>query len=144
MIPDSAPSDARRLELGRYGDESGAVNAANEPPAMIMGYIKKAIGLLRDEGLQGDLPHGIYRYALGLCASHGDFARASAFAVLAMDAMRVCHGADAVDLQNIQPYVRHPENHQLVGESRIWRTRTKDTRRKESPGFEEWLWSRAE
>lgn len=140
-VPDSAPSDARRLELGRFGDESHAVK---EPPAVQLGYCKRAFDLLRDEGLQGDIPHQVYLHALGICASQGDLARVSAFAVLAMDAMRVCHGANAVALKNIRPYVRHPETHNRVGSSRPWRTRTKNTQRKESSGFEVWLWSRAE
>lgn len=140
-VPDSAPSDARRLMLRRFGDRP---DTDNESPAVRLGHCKKSFGLLRDEGLHGDLPHQVYLHALGICASQGDLARVSAFAVLAMDAMRACHGAEAVGLKNIRPYVRHPETHKLVGPSRPWRTRVKNTQRKESSGFEEWLWIRAE
>lgn len=140
-VPDCAPSDARRIVLGRCNDASAAVH---EPPAAQLGYIKKAFGLLRQEGLGGILPHKLYLQALGICAGQGDLAHVSAFAVLAMDAMRICHGADAVALTNIRPYVTHPETHPHVGQSRPWRTRTQETKQKESPGFEEWLWRRAE
>lgn len=138
--PDIAPSDARRFVLGRYNEGSDAVN---ESPLAQLSFCRRALGLLREEGLEGDIPHQVFLHALGIYASQGDMARASAFAVLAMDAMRICHGTDAVDLKNIKPYVKHPETHKLVGTSRPWRTRTKNTQRKGTSGFEEWLWSRA-
>lgn len=140
-VADSAASDARRLVIGRYRDAS---DANNEAPVVQFGYCKRAFDLIRQEELQGDIPYQVYMHALGLWALQGDLARVSAFAILAMDAMGACHGADAVSLKMIRPYVRHPENHKLVGPARPWRTRTQDTRRNDSPGFEEWLWSRAE
>lgn len=140
-MPDSSTSDARRLMLGRYRYES---DAENEAPVVQFGYCKRAFELMRHEGLHGDIPFQVYIHALGICALQGDLARVSAFAVLTMDAMRACHGADAVILKKIRPFVRHPEKHWMVGPARPWRTRKQDTKRKDSPGFEEWLWSRAE
>ncbi|KAL0631918.1 hypothetical protein Q9L58_009203 [Maublancomyces gigas] len=140
-VPDCSSSDARRFALGTCNDGSAAVH---QPPAVQMGYIKRAFSLLREEGLGGLLPQNLYLQALGICAAQGDLARVSAFAVLAIDAMTICHGADSVAVMNIRPYVSHPETHTQVGQSRAWRTRAQDTKQKESPGFEQWLWRRAE
>lgn len=140
-VIEGVSSDARRLAIRTLTLEldSDMVHS----PAVALSKCKRALQLLRTENLEGDWTYRLYLDALTICAMNGDMARASAFAVLAMDAMQVCHGKSAVELTTIRPYVKHPESHKLVGTSNGWRTRVKNKQKQNASGFEEWLWSRA-
>lgn len=140
-VIEGASSDARRLTIRTLTLELDSDMAHN--PAVALGKCKRALQLLRTENLEGGWTYQLYLDALTICAINGDMARASAFAVLAMDAMQVCHGKSAVELATIRPYVKHPESHKLVGTSNGWRTRVKNKQKQNASGFEEWLWSRA-
>lgn len=135
-------SDARRLEIHSLCSEAGS-NMVYTNPARALKSCRRALQLSKEEGLEGNWTHLMYLDALKICVVHGDMARASAFAVLAIEAVQVCQGGDSIELKGIKPYVKHPEKHRLAGTSSAWRTRTKNTRKKDTSGFEQWLWSRA-
>lgn len=135
-------SDMRRRQIAILdAQSSGDLFYTN--PAAALGCCRQALRLYQLEGLGGVGVYATYVTALRLCVAYGDLARASAFAVLAMEGLEVCCGGDAAGMKEVKPYVKHPEKHKLAGTSSVWRTRTKNMRQKGSSGFEEWLWSRA-
>lgn len=138
---EGASSDARRLAIRTLTLELDSDMAHS--PAVALSKCKRALQLLKTEKLEGDWTYRLYLDAIKICVANGDMARASSFAVLAMDAVRICRGKAAVELTKIRPYVKHPESHKLAGTSNLWRTRAKNKQNQNAVGFEEWLWSRA-
>lgn len=139
-----AASDAKRQEIARLDEVVGDGVLIMVNPARMLGYCRKILQLYKEEGLEDVSLYRSYYDALQACVAHGDMARASAFAALALEVKETCEGKDAMGLGEIKSLIKHPENHRLAGTSFRWRLRAKFTREIGSDGFEEWLWSRAE
>lgn len=137
-----AASDARRREAARLDALVGAGALIMRYPDRALGYCKRILGLLAEEGLQDVNHYRTYYDALQICVTHGDMARASALASLGVKVKADCHGKDTVD-EELLLYVKSPERHRLAGMSRKWVTRTDSAKEVGSEGFEQWLWARA-
>lgn len=140
-----AASDRRRTEIARLdGIIGGGGMLVIINPAKCLGHCKRILQLYKEEGVNDVTLYRTYYDALQVCVMHGDMARASAFASLAVDIKQACQGVDAPRLGEVEPFIKHPESHQYAGMSSKWRTKTQATRGIREHGFEEWLWSRAE
>lgn len=139
-------SDVRRFDMARIDEARrvGGGRLAVTNPAKALRYCRNILELLKDDGVSDMTLYGPYTDAFQLCLAHGDMARASAFAALAMELMETCKGKDSTGIAEIRPLVLTPEKYQGPKISRKWRSQTKNARKVGSEGFEEWLWSRAE
>jgi hypothetical protein len=136
-----AASNARRVEIARLDRLIGGGGMlVMVSPARCLDSCKQILQLYMDEGMNDDALFKTYNDAFQICVMHGDLARASAFAALAV----TCTGAGGPSLESVRPYVEHPESHAYAGMSQKWRTERRMFRGLDQNGFEKWLWKRAD
>lgn len=110
-------SDARRKGLAMMDEEVGAGVLIMFDPARALDYCRRILQLYQEEGLIGASFYRTYYDAFQICVTHGDLARASAFAALAVEMQELCEGKGATGVERIEPFVEHPESHRLAGMS---------------------------
>lgn len=134
-----AASDRRRREIARLdGIIGGGMIVITNPPRCLE-HCKDILRLYMEEGMNDDSLFKTYNDAFQVCIMHGDLARASTFATLAVS----CLGAGDPTIDQVRPYIEHPERHQYAGMSNKWRTEKRLARKVGQNGFEKWLWERA-
>ncbi|KAL0635850.1 hypothetical protein Q9L58_005191 [Maublancomyces gigas] len=140
---DSLESDQRRVEIDQLDTliGTGDLLAFNAPKAL--GACRTMLEHLEDEGIQDMRVARCYYDAFQICVSSGDLARASVFARMHIEEMRVCEGDDTPGLKERQAFVEKPESHRLAGISDKWESKVADRARSDHSDFEGWLWRRA-
>ncbi|RYP34254.1 hypothetical protein DL767_004377 [Monosporascus sp. MG133] len=136
-------SDGRRAQLRRLGEAVGDPALAARDPVAALGHCRSFLDLLRDEYGEdpGILAARIYFDAFRICASHGDRARASAFAGRAYEIRMVCEGDDSPGTKRMKSLMQDPASYAAFGTH---------SDGKKIPGFvpvdlssdlyEDWLW----
>lgn len=135
-------SDRRRRNIARMEEIIRAGSLVMPNPAKVLEHCRRILDLWEEEGLDDISRYGVYYEAFRVCVTHGDLARASAFAALAVKVREDCEGEDAARADKLEPFVKNPEDYQLAGTSYRWRLRAKLAQEIGSDGFDEWLWSR--
>lgn len=132
-------SDHRRLEIARLDEIIGGGTLALTNPSRCLEHCKDVLRLYIEEGMNDDSLFKTYNDALQICIMHGDLARASAFAALAV----TCLGAGSPSIEQVRLYIKEPESHQYAGMSKKWQTKKHLGQKMGENGFEKWLWRRA-
>lgn len=138
-----ARSDARKGEIGRLDAAIGDGILIATNPGRALKYCRHLLHLRQMEGQEPEIPR-LYYDAFQMCVAHGDLARASALMKLHAKWKTIYEG-DSEEVKSKKHLISKPESHRLYQQvSRRWRSKTADALDEASPGFEEWLWMRAE
>jgi hypothetical protein len=83
----------------------------------------------------------LYYDAFQISITHGDQARASAFAERGFRSRVVCEGEDSPETRQIKCLIESPAGHRNFGASNRWKTaKGLVPKGLDTDGFEKWLW----
>ena len=136
-------SDRRRTRISELSKILRKEAISDLDPGDALKFCKEKLQLLKEEDISDMQVSHMYSKASRILLVHGDLARASAMASLAMKHKIECQVANADGMEEIQTFIESPQSSQVSRESDMWRTRTSQVRAPMSEGFEEWLWERA-
>ena len=93
------------------------------------------------KGSAGVLIARLYYDAFQISISHGDQARASAFAERGFKSRVICEGEDSPETQRVKSLKENPAGHRSFGASNRWKTSKRSIPKGlDNSGFETWLW----
>lgn len=139
---EAAASDGRRVAIAKLIQDSRDTNKLIANPIDALKMCKRRLQLLAEEEAADVLVLDTYQDALKVHVAHGDYARASALAALAVRCLENWKGLDADGLEELTSYIKSPQAHPWAWKSNRWRSKVKFARLPGSDGFEEWLWER--
>ncbi|TVY42479.1 SET domain-containing protein [Lachnellula subtilissima] len=142
---DLQASDARRCQIRLLDEAIGDPERVINRPEESLANCHSLLRVLEEEYKDGAgaLIARLYYDAFQISITHGDQARASAFAERAFKSRVICEGEDSPETQNMKGLMEKPAMHRNFGASKRWRTaKGLVPKGLDSVGFEKWLWRR--
>ena len=140
---DLQASDARRYQIQLLDEAIGDPERVIMRPEESLADCHSLLQVLEEEYKDGAgvLMARVYYDAFQISITHGDQARASAFAEKGYRSRVMCEGEDSPETQQIKSLMENPAKHRNFGASNRWKT-TKGLIPKglDTVGFEKWLW----
>jgi hypothetical protein len=140
---DLQASDARRRQIQLLDNAIGDPERMMEKPDESLADCHSLLQILDEEykGSAGALISRLYYDAFQISISHGDQARASAFAERGYKSRVICEGEDSPETRRIKSLKENPAGHSSFGASNRWKT-SKGSIPKglDNSRFEAWLW----
>jgi hypothetical protein len=140
---DLQASDVRRRQIQLLDEAIGDPERVMKRPEESLADCHSLLQVLEEEykGSAGALIARLYYDAFQISITHGDQARASAFAERGFRSRVVCEGEDSPETRQIKCLIESPAGHRNFGASNRWKT-AKELIPKglDTDGFEKWLW----
>jgi hypothetical protein len=140
---DLQASDARRRQIQLLDNAIGDPERRMKKPEESLADCHSLLQILDEEykGSAGALIPRLYYDAFQISISHGDQARASAFAERGFKSRVICEGEDSPETQRIKSLKENPAGHGSFGASNRWKTSKRSIPTGlDNSGFETWLW----
>jgi SET domain len=145
--PELQISDARRRKIQLLDETIGDPGRVMDKPNECIADCHSSLLLLEEE-YKGSAYAGIARLyydAFQISITHGDQARASAFAAKGYKSRVICEGEDSPLARKMKGLMADPKGHRNFGTSMRWRTaKALVPKGLDVTGFEEWLWKRGQ
>lgn len=114
-------SDDRQLMMQFLDNAIGGSDAIMESPGTALSRCRDLLSLYEMEAITDPRVARVYYDAFQICITHGDQARASAFAQKAYDTRLYLEGEDSLDTQKMKSFMANPADHMSFGFSRRWK-----------------------
>jgi hypothetical protein len=140
---DLQASDARRRQIQLLDEAIGDPERVMMRPEESLADCHSLLQVLEEEYKDGAgaLIARLYYDAFQISITHGDQARASAFAERGFRSRIVCEGEDSPETQQIKGLMENPARHRNFGASNRWKTaKGLVPKGLDTVGFEKWLW----
>jgi hypothetical protein len=140
---DLQASDARRRQIQLLDEAIGDPDRVMKRPEESLADCHSLLQVLEEEykGSAGALIARLYYDAFQISISHGDQARASAFAERGYRSRVMCEGEDSPETWQIKRLIENPARHRNFGASNRWKTaKGLVPKGLDADGFEKWLW----
>jgi hypothetical protein len=140
---DLRASDARRRRIQLLDEAIGDPERVMNRPEDCLADCHSLLQVLEEEynGSAGVLNARLYYDAFQICITHGDQARASAFAERGFRSRVVCEGEDSPEARQIKSLMENPAGHRSFGASKRWKTaKGLVPKGLDTDDFEKWLW----
>jgi SET domain len=145
-LPEAERSDreGRRVKMEVLDQSIGSAMQMFRNPARSLAEARELIDLFKQENINDARVPRAYYDAFQIAVSHGDLARARAFATKALETRTICEGGDSPEVEKVRGLMENPMKHpSYQALSNRWQMKAKDLPRglgeKE---FESWLWER--
>lgn len=142
-LADLQASDARRRQIQLLDEAIGDPERVMKRPEESLADCHSLLQVLEEEykGSAGALIARLYYDAFQISITHGDQARASAFAERGFRSRVVCEGEDSPETRQIKCLIENPAGHRNFGASNRWKTaKGLIPKGLDTDGFEKWLW----
>jgi hypothetical protein len=142
---DLQASDARRRQIQLLDEAIGDPERVMKNPDESLADCHALLQILEEEfkGSAGVLIARLYYDAFQISISHGDQARASAFADRGYRSRVMCEGEDSPETRRIKSLRDNPAQHRNFGASKRWKTaKGLVPKGLDTDEFEKWLWRR--
>jgi hypothetical protein len=140
---DLQASDARRRQIQLLDEAIGDPERVRKSPEESLADCHSLLQVLEEEykGSAGVLIARLYYDAFQISISHGDQARASAFAERGFISRVMCEGEDSPETLQIKSLRENPALHSNFRASERWKTaKGLVPKGLDTDGFEKWLW----
>lgn len=140
---DLEASDARRRQIQLLDRAIGDPTTVMRKPTKSLADCRSLLQVVEEEYKDdaGALIPRLYYDAFQISITHGDQARASAFAEKGYKSRLVCEGEDSQETQHIKGLMEKPTEHRHFGVSQKWRNAKGSVPKGlDIVGFEKWLW----
>ncbi|KAF1944746.1 hypothetical protein EJ02DRAFT_442323 [Clathrospora elynae] len=117
-------SEARRLRIEELDQAIGEPSRLVNAPTKALADCQEMARVIEEEfpnGSASPLEASLYYDAFQISITHGDEARASAFAERAYRARVICEGEDSPETENMERLMNKPTIHRNYGISKRWR-----------------------
>jgi SET domain len=136
-------SDSYRLQIQTLDSAIGDSARVMNKPDDCLADCHRLLQVLEEEykGCAGALVARLYYDAFQISITHGDQARASAFAERAYQVRVICEGEDNPQTGHVKNLMENPAAHRNFGASKRWQTAKKLVPKGlDANEFEKWLW----
>ena len=129
-------------EVDRLEGSIMNVMRLHQQPSQCLGDVHSRLRILEKLGIAGIRKSKVYGDAFQIVLSHGDLARARAFAERYLRAQVACLGEDSMEAEKAKEMVGDPEKHVSFTLSKRWlRTSEEIPTDMDATAFGNWLWA---